>query len=234
MNKKEDKIKKKWGLAAIAVSIMLSCSLVLLAATMPETQTTPDILSPVGEIDGGNDGDADGDGSVLDWYVTQEISMEDILLGKLGDFAVPSGETGWIEGFLLNYSQVPETVLANNATDWSVSANADGYVDADNVETDLASESGGYFVMEIRHNDTAKDAGSWNHSRFRCRLNITGDETVDNVYEYNNSGTSGDAVVSSETTDYIYIFYWWDDGSNGYRILDDGALYWSIIVEERY
>lgn len=230
---KKELIKKAGGWAAIAVGIML-CSLGTYSlATIPVTQTIPDEPLLLG-VDGGNDGDMDGDGFLEDWYVVQEISMEDILLGETGDFAVPAGETGWLEGFHLDYGQVPETVLANNATDWSVSANARGYVDADNQATDLKSEDPAYIVMEIKHNDTAKDGGTWNHSRFRCKLTVSGDETIAGVYEYNNSGTSGDAVVASETTNYLYMFYWWDDGVDGYRITDDGSLVWAIIIEERY
>lgn len=231
-NKKKTNFKKAGGFFAIIVGVMFFSATVYSMATYKIEE--PIVEEPtLPGVDGGNDGDADGDGYLDDWYVVQEISSEDIFLGTVGDFAVPGGETGWVEGFHLDYAQVPETVLANNATDWSTSGDADGYVDADNAETDLASENGAYIVMLIVHNDTAKDGGTWNHSRFRCKLTVSGDETISAVYEYNNSGTSGDAVVSAENGR-IWIFYWWDDGVDGYRITDDGSLVWAIVVEERY
>lgn len=205
--------------------------------------TLPTTLEPILKgVDGGNDGDMDGDGYLEDWYVVQEISSEEIMLTPLGELNVPAGETGWMASFHLDYAETPETCLASNDSGagyagW-IGVNISGYVDTDDTATDLDSENPAYIVVRVQHNDTAKDGATWNWSRFRCRMNITGDETIDNRYESDNStndgSNSGDAVISSVLVDRIYINYFWDDNSDGYRITDDGLLTWSIIIEERY
>ena len=104
----------------------------------------------------------------------------------------------------------------------------------DNVgNTDLKSEDPTYFVVRCIFDDDAKDAGSWNNSRFRVNLTVSGDETISDVGEYDNSSTDGDAVVTANTSTNIWINFYWDDGSDGYRITDDGTLTWSISIYER-
>lgn len=164
---------------------------------------------------------------------TEWVKVAEISINAVGEYAITAGKSGWLSTFCLDYAQVPETVLLNNATDWSINANAMGYVDADGQTIDLESEDPFYFVARCRFNDTAKDGGVWNDSRYRVNLTVSGDETISGVGEYNNSGTSGDAVISSKTTNYIYINFWWSDGVDGYRITDDGTLTWSIILYEK-
>lgn len=166
-----------------------------------------------------------------DDYKTEWVLVQKVDSWDLGEFN--PGAEGWLSTFHLDYGQVPETVLANNATDWSTSGDARGYVDTDNTETDLASEDPSYIVVRCRFDDDAKDGGAWNYSRFRVNLTVGGDETISDVGEYDNSTTDGDAVVSAVGTDWIYINFWWDDGVDGYRITDDGTLTWSISIYER-
>ena len=164
------------------------------------------------------------------WHLVQRVDS-----WALGE-ATPSGGEGWLSAFILDYGEVPETVLANNATDWSASGDARGYVDTDNTETDLASEDPGYFVMRCVFDDDAKNGSDWEYDRFRVNLTVSGDETISGVGEYDNSTTDGDAVVSgfNSTNDHIYVNFWWDDNVDGYRITDDGTLTWSISIYERY
>jgi len=167
----------------------------------------------------------------LEWHTIAVVSPE---LLWLGEYDPGAGASGWLSTFCLDYGEVPETVLENNATDWSSDATAIGYVDADDTDTDLKSEDPFYFVVRCRFNDTVKDGASWNHSRVRCTLTVTGDEAIAGVAEYNNSASDGDAVISDETTDFLFVNFWWDDGVDGYKITDDGSLDWSITIEAKY
>jgi len=162
----------------------------------------------------------------IEWVLVQEVSWDSV-----GEF--PAGGEGWLSIFHLDYGQVPETVLANNATDWSASGDARGYEDADNQESDLKSEDPSYIVVRCMFDSDAKDGASWNWSRFRVNLTVGGDETISDVGEYDNSSSAGDAVISENHTNYIYINFWWDDGVDGYRVTDDGTLTWSISIYER-
>ena len=147
-----------------------------------------------------------------------------------------AGVSGWLSTFCLDYAETPETCLQSNASggQYDTWGNVSGYVSTDDTDTDLASEDPFYFVVRCIFNDTVKDGGTWNFSRMRVRLNTTGDETVSLVYEYDNSTSDGDAVVSSYITEYIWINFWWDDGVDGYRITDDGTINWWIQIEGRW
>ena len=159
------------------------------------------------------------------------VHMQTVNSWELGEFN--PGAEGWLSCFHLDYGQVPETVLANNATDWSASGDARGYVDTDNAVTDLKSEDPSYIVVRCRFDDDAKNGSTWEWDRFRVNLTVSGDETISDVGEYDNSTSNGDAVVSASGSNYIYINFWWDDGSDGYRITDDGTLTWSISIYEK-
>lgn len=167
------------------------------------------------------------------WHKVAEIKLD-----ALGDYDPGSGASGWIETFMLDYAETPATVLAVNKTDWSVEGTADGYVDADAQDIDLASENGAYFVVRCRFNATVKDGADFIGKRCRCTLTVSGDETIAGVtqYGYNTTDTTGGGIVSmNKTTEpYIWINFFWDDNSDGYRITDDGGLEWSITIEAKY
>jgi hypothetical protein len=163
---------------------------------------------------------------VVKWDKIQEVSWDTV--GENDP-----GPEGWLSTFHLDYGQDPDTVLANNATDWSTSPNARGYVDSDNAETDLKSEDPSYICVRCRFDDDSKESGSWNWSRLRVNLTVSGDETISDVGEYDNSSSAGDAVISASTSNQIYINFYWDDGVDGYRITDDGSLIWSITIWEK-
>lgn len=161
------------------------------------------------------------------WHLVQQVSWNTVGENDPGD-------EGWLSTFQLDYGQVPETVLANNATDWSADANTRGYVDTDNTEADLKSEDPAYFCVRCKYDNDAMEGATWNWSRFRVNLTVSGDETISGVGEYDNSSSAGDAVISASDTTHIYINFWWDDGVDGYRITDDGSLVWSISIYEKY
>ena len=138
-----------------------------------------------------------------------------------------SGESGFLSIFGLDYGQNPATVLQNNATDWSSSANVHWYADSDSFDEDCTSEDPFYFVVRARFNKThCWDDTQFIDSRCRCTLTVSGDETI--------TTTTGTAVVSQNDTDddFIWINFYWDDGSNGYRITDGGTITISLIKLE--
>jgi len=174
------------------------------------------------------------DERVLEWHTVGVITPELLITGEN---SLSAGDSGWFSTFILDYGEDPGTVLANNATDWSAAATARGYVDADDTDTDLASEDPGYFVVRCRFNDSVKDGSDFIGSRCRCTLTVAGDETIGGVAQVgDDDGTdnNGGGAVSQNGTDYIYINFWWDDNSDGYRITDDGTLTWSITIEAKY
>jgi len=126
---------------------------------------------------------------------------------------------------------------AGNYDTWG---NVSGYVDADNhPSVDLASEDPFYFVVRCRFNSTVKDGADFVGSRCRVTLTVSGDETISAVAQTGDddgSDNNGGGQVSRNDTgdDFIWINFWWDDNSDGYRITDDGSLTWSITIEAKY
>ena len=166
----------------------------------------------------------------MEWHTVAVIKSTD----PLGEYNPGVEASGWLSFFVLDYGETPGTVLAYNATDWSSDATAMGYVDTDNTETELKANDPGYFVARVQYNIThCKQGGTWNISRARCKLNVGGDETVTNDYAVYGDGED-EAVESANFTDLMYVNFYWDDGSDGYRILSDGDLTWAIEIEAKF
>jgi len=214
MNMKKDRNKKAIYLAILVVG--------MLWASMAFTIFSSDITNK-------NMHEKVDTDDNIEWHKIATITPDNI-----GDYDPGAGSSGWIETFCLDYGQDPDTVLANNATDWSGEATARGYVDGDGETIDLASEDPFYFVVGCRFNDDAKDGDTWNWSRFRVNLTVSGDETISAVGEYDNSSTNGDFVVSDTQSDMLWGFFYWDDGDDGYRITDDGNINWAITIYAKY
>lgn len=213
MEEKKNFNKKKAGfLTAVTLGVI---SLLVIVSN-----TNNPVLRP--------DDNGDSNDAVEEWHMKQRINSWDAV-GENNP-----GNEGWLSTFILDYGEVPETVLANNATDWSTDATACGYVDTDNTAKDLKSEDPGFFVVRVKYDTEALDGGSWNWSRYRVNLTVSGDETISGVGELDNSSSAGDAVISASNADNIYINFWWDDGVDGYRITDDGTIAWSIVIWEKY
>ena len=146
----------------------------------------------------------------------------------LGENEPGHGTAGFMSIFCLDYDEVPETVLANNATDWSSEATVHAYADSDEFEEDLKSDDPFYFVVRAKFTDTeAMDNGVWQYEDMRCSLEVSGDENfnfTDATAEYDNSTGDGDAVISASESDEIWVNFWFDDGDNGYQISEDGEI----------
>jgi len=186
--------------------------------------------------------DDKSDNSLLDLVFkpdveTKWVLVDTVKLDTLGDYDPGAGSSGWLETFILDYGENPDTVLANNATDWSSEATARGYIDSDNAETDLEANNPGYFVVGCRFNNSAKNGTIWDYDRFRVNLTVGGSETISDRGELDNStndaSNSGDAVVSATHANWIYIYFYWDDNNDGYSISSDGTLTWSISIYEK-
>jgi len=175
---------------------------------------------------------------VQTWHKIAVINSYDFVLGENSPGA---GASGWLATFCLDYAETPGTCLASNASGGGYDSwgNVSGYVDTDDTDTDLASEDPFYFVVRARFNDTVKDGADFIGSRCRCTLTVSGDETIAGVAQTgDDDGTdnNGGGVCSYNDTgaDFIYINFYWDDNSDGYRITDDGSLTWSITLEAKY
>jgi len=166
------------------------------------------------------------------WHVVDVLTPKII---ALGENTLTGDECGWLSTFLLDYDQTPGTVLAVNATDWSVNATAQGYIDADNQDMDIENNRPAYVVVRCRFNESVKVGSDFIGSRCRCTLTMSGDETISGVTQYGDiNDTTGGGVVSQNGTSYIYINFYWDDNDDGYRILPDGNLDWSLVIEAKY
>jgi len=224
-NKKKRKLGFKAGLFAGFIAMIVISGVCFNYYLLQHPNKIPDIT-----IEEGARFEKTDDG----WTVVQTIEMKDGKWLVTGENNPGAGASGWLSMFLLDYGEDPTTVLANNATDWSAAGTAMGYVDADEFSEDIVSEDPFYFVIRCRFNDTAKDAGSWNWSRYRVILTVSGDETLNtNMSKVNCTGVN-DANVSAAETNWIFINFYWDDGVDGYRILDDGSITVSAIsIQER-
>jgi len=172
----------------------------------------------------------------MEWHVVQVITPEML---ATGENTPDDDDTGWCSTFCLDYAETPATCLASNATNgaydgWS---NVSGYVDTDDTDTDLKSEDPFYFVARCRFNDTVQSAGLFQGTRCRATLTVTGDESITTCTQTGDqTNATGGGIVSfnDSSEDFIFINFYWDDNSDGYRILDDGSLAWSLTIEAKY
>ena len=147
---------------------------------------------------------------------------------------------GFMSCFLLDYGADPATVLANNATDWNTTGGTThGYADYDDWSGDAVSEDPFYVVVRACFNQSqAMGGGTWNASRCRVTITASGDETISQTVVGNNTAeTYGGGIESDNNSAYtkLYINFYFDDNSDGYRILDDGSLIISLIkIEAKY
>jgi len=161
-------------------------------------------------------------------------------LTPLGENDPDGDDSGWAATFCLDYAETPATCLASNATngtEYSSWTNVSGYIDTDDTDKDLKSEDPFYFVVRCRFNDSVKSGSDFIGSRCRCHLNVTGDETISAVGQRGDiTGVTGGGIVSHNDTDddYIWINFYWDDNSDGYRITDDGTLTWNVTISAKY
>lgn len=163
-----------------------------------------------------------------------EISWKDIdsvSISNVGEATPDSGASGWLATFCLDYAETPGTCLASNASGGGYDSwgNVSGYIDADNTNLDLKSEDPFYFVVRCRFNQTnAASGGVFDSSRVRCYMTVSGDETISNV-----AGTIVESYNQSDA-DYMYVNFYWDDASDGYRITDDGSLAWNLTIQAKF
>jgi len=213
---KEQKSKKSWLFSGVVVTLLIAG---IVFGTFYATETSIDEIIP-------NENKKEET-----WHVVAKINP----LDAVGEADPGAGNSGWLSFFCLDYGEDPDVVLANNATDWSSEATARGYVDTDTFDdTDLKANDPFYFVCRCRFDDTAKNGTTWDYDRFRVNLTVGGDETISDVGVYDNS-SNGDAVVSTDETDWLFINFYWDDEDDGYRINKDGTLSGiTITIYEKY
>jgi len=175
------------------------------------------------------------------WHTIGTIDSSQLYDYLTAENSPDGSDSGWLSTFCLDYAETPGTCLASNATNGAYDGwgNVSGYIDTDDTDVDLASEDPFYFVVRCRFNTNVKSGSDFMANRCRCTLNVTGDETIDDVILYGHDDDvagGGRAVISWNETagNYIYINFVWDDNSDGYQILDDGSLDWSIVIEEKY
>jgi len=170
---------------------------------------------------------------------------EERIWQRIGGYNDPLGENdpgagtgGFMSIFWLDYEEDPATVLANNATDWSASGDVHAYEDTDGTTTDTVSEDPSYIVVRACFTqDQAMSDGNWNGSRTRCTLTCSGDETISQVIWGNGTAeTYGGGIESDNDSDFdkLYINFYFDDDSDGYRILDDGSIDWAVTLEAKH
>ena len=210
--KEDEKIKnKKAGMRWSIVAAVVVATLVILA-------NFPNI-----EVDDG------------EWHVIWKGNLASAAENNPG-----AGVSGWMSTFQLDYAETPGTCLLSNATNGAYDGwgNVSGYVSADDTETDLASEDPFYFVVRCRFNETVcGDAGVLQKDRVRCALTVSGDETISDVAQDGDdtgADTNGGAAVSYNGSAWLYVNFYWDDNSDGYRITDDGSLAWNITISAKY
>ena len=154
-------------------------------------------------------------------------------LSPLGE-ATPSGGSGFISIFLLDYDEDPST-LSVNSTDWEVSADVHAYADGDAFSEDCASEDPFYIVIRARFTKAVcYDEGDSQFvgNRTKCTITFSGDES-DTITHYGNhtEGATGGGICSDNDSagDALFVNFYYDDNDNGYRITDDGSLTISLI-----
>jgi len=175
---------------------------------------------------------------VTDDIVVEIVEEKEITWQVVGENDPGAGTGGFMSIFWLDYAETPETVLANNATDWSTSGDVHSYEDSDGTTTDTVSEDPSYIVVRACFTQAqVMGGGAWNASRTRCTLTCSGDETISQTVVGNNSAeTYGGGIESDNNSAYakLYMNFYFDDNSDGYRILDDGSVTWSVVIDAKF
>ena len=170
----------------------------------------------------------------LEWHVIMKISSAQAAEADPG-----VDESGWLATWCYDYAETPDedNATAGNYDTWTT--NVSGYQSTDNAEAmDLASEDPFYFVVRARYSEVhCGDAGTLMSNRCRMALTVSGDETISDVVIYGhdtNLAGGGGAFVCSNDSAWLYINYFYDDNSDGYRITDDGTLAWNITISAQF
>jgi len=174
------------------------------------------------------------DEDTLEWHVIWKGNAATAAEADPG-----AGESGWLATWCYDYAETPsdDNATAGNYDTWTT--NVSGYQSTDNAEAmDLASEDPFYFVVRCRFSDVhCGDAGTLMSNRCRVALTVSGDETISDVYLYGHDtdlADGGGAFVCVNNSNWLYINFYWDDNSDGYRITDDGSLAWNITISAQW
>ena len=218
MENKKKKFDKKAGIiSGIIATLLIGCCAYYLMYNTPIVDDN--ILNPLDE------------NIEEEWHT---IAIWEPMLIPLGEADPGQGNSGFLACFLLDYGQNP-TTLGNNATDWSASGNVHAYADTDAWSEDCPSEDPFYIVVRARFTKAVcYDEGDSQFvgNRTKCKITFSGDEAGTIIHYGNHThGSTGGGICSENQTggDALFVNFYFDDGSDGYRITDDGSLTVSLI-----
>lgn len=182
-----------------------------------------------------------GDGDDMEWH---DIYKMDMKTGEL----IPTGEYtstsyGFRSCFLLDFAQVPFTVLKINGTNWQTSPNVHAYADADGWNVNCKSADPFFIVVRARFTRSYcynEGKGKWEGNRTKCTISFSenGGGTVTQTHYCNQTTSTLGGGVASDNNSANYSFYanyWFSDAGDGYVINDDSTLVISsIIISAKY
>ena len=168
-----------------------------------------------------------------------KVAMWQPGLMPLGE-ATPSGGSGVLAVFLLDFGVADISMLGNNATDWSSSGDVHAYADADDFSEDTPSEDAFHIVVRCRFTKAVCfDAGDSQFvgNRTKCTITFSGDESG-TITHYGNhtEDTTGGGICSYNDSggDALFVNFYFTD-ADGFTISDDGSLSIdSIVVSAKY
>ena len=169
-----------------------------------------------------------------------EESWHDLYVWTPLGEATPSGGTGVLSVFLLDYGVDP-SILGANATDWSASGDVHAYADSDGFSEDCPSEDPFYIVVRCRFTKAVcfdEGDSQFIGNRTKCTITFSGDE-AGTICHYGNhtEGATGGGICSYNDSggDALFVNFYFDDNVDGYKITDDGSLVIdSIVVSAKY
>lgn len=175
------------------------------------------------------------DGYEMTWHEVRRYDFD-----SLGEATPGTDDCEFLSIFLLDYGQDPDTVLANNATDWENDANVHGYADADEFSEDAKANDPFYIVVRAQFSRNVYEDGQFYGDRCRCDLTVAGDESfTTSIWGNDTAETYGGGIESRNETNEgkIYINFYFDDDNDGYRILSDGSITigdGDLVLYEKY
>lgn len=145
----------------------------------------------------------------------------------------PTGDTVFVEFFLLDYAATPGDALQNNVT-FDGMGNVSGYIDADNANITTTSETFFYPCLVIAYNRThLYDEDQWVFGRANCRLTFAVDDPLWMVGDESINDVEGTRVEMSNVSSdaFAYVAFYWDDGDNGYAFKDNApGVDWNVTI----
>jgi hypothetical protein len=165
-------------------------------------------------------------------YIYEDEETGKIQLGMntaLAEYSgLSSGESGWLEIFLMPHDATPGTTYNENNSA-TLESSALAYFDTDGWSTSsFPSETSFDIVVRVRANRThAYDTDHFDASDIRCSLTVAGNTGASDWAvgsDFTDSSMTQVVTQNNSAQNFIWMNFYLNNGGSGYQLADDGQL----------